>query len=74
MWFDGDVRRHYFSSKITFNKWVKEFVEEVMNGKDYYDYQLEKLKGKSKNKNLSMKEIIKYFSSSNFLEKIELDI
>jgi len=30
MWFDGDVKRHYFSNKLTFNKWLKEFIEEAM--------------------------------------------
>ena len=28
VWFDGDVKRHYFSSKSTFNKWLTEFVRE----------------------------------------------
>jgi hypothetical protein len=66
IWYDGDVKRHYFSSKQTFNKWVGEFADEVVSSKDYYDPQIKKLKTKQ--------DIKKYFSSGYFLEKIELDI
>ena len=69
MWHDGDVKRHYFSSKVTFNKWLNEFVDEVLSTEDYYNYDLVKLK-KSK---APKKEIKKYYSSALFLEKIELD-
>jgi len=74
MWFDGDVRRRYFSSKVTFNKWLNEFVDELLSTggtiEDYYNYDLVKLK-KSK---APKKEIKKHYSSPLFLEKIELDI
>ena len=69
MWYNGDVKRHYFSSKLTFNKWLTEFVEEVLTTEDYYDSQLEKFKRTGSLK----KEIKKYYSSDLFLEKIELD-
>jgi len=66
MWYDGDIKRHYFSSKVTFNKWLKEFVDEILSTGRYYDPMLKKLKTKQ--------EIKKYFSSTYFLDKIELDI
>lgn len=65
MWFDGDVKRHYFSNKANLNKWIKEFVTEVKDNSDYYDPYI---KGKS------LKELIKYYSSTLFVEKVELDI
>jgi len=66
MWYDGDIKRHYFSSKVTFNKWLKEFMDEILSTGEYYDPMLKKLKTKQ--------EIKKYFSSPYFLDKIELDI
>lgn len=66
LWFDGDVKRHYFSGKVTLNKWLKAFVSEVKNNSDSYC--------DSRIKNKSLKEIMKYYSSSRFVEKIELDI
>ena len=70
MWHDGDAKRHYFSSKATFNKWLNEFVDEVLSTEDYYDRDLVKFKERKAPK----KEIKKHYSSSLFLEKIELDI
>lgn len=66
MWFDGDVKRHYFSGKVILNKWLKAFANEVKNNPDSYC--------DSRIKNKSVKEILKYYSSSKFVEKIELDI
>ncbi len=65
MWFDGDVKRHYFSNKSNLNKWIKEFTTEVKDNSDYCDPYI---KGKS------FKELVKYYSSTLFVEKIELDI
>lgn len=67
VWFDGDVKRHYFSSKSTFNKWLTEFVREGLTV-DEFKYSYPKLVGKP------VSEIKKHFSSSLFLEKVELDI
>ena len=65
MWFDGDVKHHYFSNKANLNKWIKEFVTEVKDNSDYYDPYI---KGKS------FKVLVKYYSSTLFVEKVELDI
>lgn len=68
MWFDGDVKRHYFSSKVTLNKWLGEFVDELIDNQLTFNAFYGNLKGKSK------QEIKKYFSSALYVEKIELDI
>lgn len=68
MWFDGDVKRHYFSNKLNLNKFVKEFVLELKSDPDFGEWLYAGLKNKS------TKEIISYFSSSMFVEKIELDL
>jgi len=66
MWFDGDVKRHYFSSKQTFNKWVGEFVDELMSDPAFPSFY-GNLKSRSK------KDVMNYFSSSLYLTRIELD-
>lgn len=68
MWFDGDVKRYYFSSKLTFNKWLNEFVDEFMKDSLNCNYFYKNLKLKSK------QQVKKYFSGPMFLEKIYLDI
>lgn len=66
MWSDGDVKRHYFSSKANLNKWLKEFIAEITDNPDIYFDQM--IEGKSS------KDIFKYYSSTLFVEKIELDV
>ena len=66
VWFDGDVKRHYFSSKQTYNKWLGEFVSELMSDPTFPSFY-----GNLKNK--SKKDVMSYFSSNLYLEKIKLD-
>jgi hypothetical protein len=66
MWHDGDVKRHYFSSKLTYNKWLKEFISELMSDPTFPSFY-GNLKDKSK------KDIMNYFSSALYLTRIELD-
>lgn len=68
MWWDGDCKRHYFSNKKNLNKWIKEFVDELMSEPDFGEWLYCQLKGKS------AKEIRSYFSGVMFVEKIELDV
>ncbi len=65
MWFDGDIKRYYFSSKKNLNLFIKEFAQETKAVKN--DYQDNKIKNKS------IKQLIEYFSGPLFVEKIELD-
>lgn len=63
MWYDGDVKRHYFSSKVNFNKWLNEFIGEII--RDPCNDNL--IKNKSK------QDLKKHFSGPLYLEKICLD-
>jgi hypothetical protein len=66
VWFDGDIKRHYFSSKSTFNIWLNDFVKEYMTTP--HNWQDSNSAGKT------VVEIKKYFSSPLFLDKVELDV